>query len=37
MARTEGIKGMMQGNFANCVRIVPNSAVKFFCYEHLSR
>mmetsp|Transcript_12699 Transcript_12699/g.27519 ORF Transcript_12699/g.27519 Transcript_12699/m.27519 type:complete len:330 (+) Transcript_12699:393-1382(+) len=37
MARTEGLKGMMKGNGANCVRIIPNSAVKFLCYEHISR
>jgi len=37
MARTEGIRGCFKGNGANCVRIVPNSAVKFFTYEHLSR
>mmetsp|Transcript_17202 Transcript_17202/g.47720 ORF Transcript_17202/g.47720 Transcript_17202/m.47720 type:complete len:338 (+) Transcript_17202:113-1126(+) len=37
MARTEGVKGMMKGNGANCLRIVPNSAVKFLTYEHFSR
>lgn len=37
MAKTEGMKGMMKGNGANCIRIIPNSAVKFFTYEHLSR
>lgn len=37
MARTEGIRGMFKGNGANCVRIIPNSAAKFFTYEHLSR
>lgn len=37
MARHEGIRGMFKGNGANCIRIVPNSAVKFFTYEHLSR
>lgn len=37
MARHEGIRGMMKGNGANCIRIVPNSAVKFLTYEHLSR
>ena len=37
MARTEGIRGMMKGNLANCIRIVPNSAVKFLTYEQLSR
>lgn len=37
MARTEGIRGMMRGNLANCVRITPNSAVKFFMYEQITR
>ena len=37
MARTEGLRGMMKGNLANCIRIVPNSAVKFLTYEQLSR
>ena len=37
MARTEGVRGMMKGNLANCIRIVPNSAVKFLTYEQLSR
>jgi len=37
MAKTEGIRGMMKGNGANCVRIIPNSAVKFLTYEHISR
>jgi solute carrier family 25 phosphate transporter 23/24/25/41 len=37
MAKTDGIAGMMKGNGANCVRIIPNSAVKFLAYEHISR
>ncbi len=37
MAKTEGLRGMMKGNGANCVRIIPNSAVKFLTYEHISR
>ncbi|KAG2444147.1 hypothetical protein HYH02_009086 [Chlamydomonas schloesseri] len=37
MARTEGVRGMMKGNWTNCVRIIPNSAVKFLTYEQLSR
>lgn len=37
MARTEGLRGMFKGNWTNCVRIVPNSAIKFFTYEELSR
>lgn len=28
---------MMKGNGTNCARIIPNSAVKFFTYETLSR
>lgn len=37
MAKTEGIRGMFKGNGANCVRIIPNSAAKFLCYESISR
>ena len=37
MGRQEGIRGMFKGNWTNCVRIVPNSAVKFLTYEQLSR
>ncbi|GLC46977.1 Mitochondrial adenine nucleotide transporter adnt1 [Pleodorina starrii] len=37
MAKTEGVAGMMKGNWTNCVRIIPNSAVKFLTYEQLSR
>ena len=38
MAKTDGgLAGMFKGNGANCVRIIPNSAVKFLTYEHLSR
>eukprot|EP00877_Chromochloris_zofingiensis_P000777 jgi/Chrzof1/106/Cz01g03210.t1 len=37
MAKTEGVRGMMKGNWTNCVRIIPNSAIKFFTYEQLSR
>jgi solute carrier family 25 phosphate transporter 23/24/25/41 len=33
--KTEGIRGMMKGNGANCIRIVPNSASKFLAYEYL--
>mmetsp|Transcript_40431 Transcript_40431/g.72625 ORF Transcript_40431/g.72625 Transcript_40431/m.72625 type:complete len:322 (-) Transcript_40431:172-1137(-) len=36
MARSEGFRGMMKGNGTNCARIIPNSAVKFFAYEHMS-
>lgn len=32
----DGVRGFFIGNGANCVRIVPNSAVKFFCYERLT-
>lgn len=28
---------MMKGNGANCIRIIPNSAVKFLTYEHIAR
>ncbi|GFH30111.1 uncharacterized protein HaLaN_28898, partial [Haematococcus lacustris] len=37
IAKSEGLRGLMKGNGANCLRIIPNSAVKFFTYEHLSR
>lgn len=37
MARTEGIRGLFKGNGTNCARIIPNSAVKFFAYEHMAR
>lgn len=37
MAKQEGVWGMMKGNWTNCVRIIPNSAVKFLTYEQLSR
>lgn len=37
MAKTEGLVGMMKGNGANCIRIIPNSAVKFLTYEHIAR
>ncbi|GLT90794.1 hypothetical protein SLE2022_087120 [Rubroshorea leprosula] len=35
--RTEGFRGMFKGNGTNCVRIIPNSAVKFFSYEEASK
>ncbi|GBF95829.1 mitochondrial carrier protein [Raphidocelis subcapitata] len=37
MARAEGVRGMMKGNWTNCVRIIPNSAMKFFTFEQLCR
>ncbi|PNH00875.1 Mitochondrial substrate carrier family protein B [Tetrabaena socialis] len=37
MTRTEGLRGLLKGNLTNCVRIIPNSAVKFLTYEQLSR
>ena len=36
MWRTEGLRGLFKGNGANCARIIPNSAMKFFAYEHVS-
>ena len=30
------LRGFFIGNGANCIRIVPNSAVKFFCYERIT-
>ena len=29
IAMTDGVAGMMRGNWTNCVRIVPNQAVSF--------
>ena len=37
MAKNEGLRGMFRGNWTNCVRIVPNSAIKFLTYEQLTR
>ncbi|CAL8463897.1 g3432 [Coccomyxa elongata] len=37
MSKNEGIRGMFRGNWTNCVRIIPNSAVKFLTYEQLCR
>ena len=37
MSKSEGIRGMFRGNWTNCVRIIPNSAVKFLTYEQLCR
>jgi len=32
----DGVRGFFIGNGANCIRIIPNSAVKFFCYERIT-
>jgi solute carrier family 25 phosphate transporter 23/24/25/41 len=37
MWKTDGIKGLFKGNGLNCIRIFPNSAIKFLTYEQLSR
>ncbi|KAK9836550.1 hypothetical protein WJX74_002900 [Apatococcus lobatus] len=37
MAKEDGFRGMMKGNGTNCVRIIPNQAVKFLTYEQLNR
>ncbi|KDD76091.1 hypothetical protein H632_c360p1 [Helicosporidium sp. ATCC 50920] len=37
MWRSEGLRGLFVGNGLNCMRIIPNSAIKFFTYEQLSR
>ena len=37
MAQEDGFRGMMKGNGTNCVRIIPNQAVKFLTYEQLNR
>jgi solute carrier family 25 (mitochondrial phosphate transporter), member 23/24/25/41 len=35
--RTDGVAGLFRGNGLNCIRIFPNSAIKFLTYEQLSR
>ncbi len=37
MWREEGLRGFMRGNGANCVRIVPYSAVQFGSYNFYKR
>ncbi|KAG8878486.1 hypothetical protein FRB97_002474 [Tulasnella sp. 331] len=37
MWREEGFKGLMRGNGANCIRIIPYSAVQFTAYEQLKK
>lgn len=37
MYEKEGMRGMFQGNGTNCVRIIPNQAVKFMAYEQITR
>lgn len=37
MWRTDGLRGLFKGNGLNCVRIIPNQAIKFMTYEQLSR
>lgn len=37
MAKAGGMREMFKGNGSNCLRIVPNSAVKFCTYQELSR
>lgn len=37
MYEREGMRGMFQGNGTNCVRIIPNQAVKFMAYEQITR
>jgi hypothetical protein len=37
MWQTDGIKGLFKGNGLNCIRIFPNSAIKFLCYEQITR
>ena len=31
--RSEGVAGLWRGNFANCVRIFPSSALQFYCFS----
>ncbi len=37
MWQTDGLKGLFKGNGLNCIRIFPNSAIKFLCYEQITR
>ena len=37
MWQTDGMKGLFKGNGLNCIRIFPNSAIKFLCYEQITR
>ncbi|KAG7673038.1 putative Mitochondrial adenine nucleotide transporter ADNT1 [Nannochloris sp. 'desiccata'] len=37
MWRTDGVRGLFKGNGLNCIRIFPNSAIKFMTYEQFSR
>lgn len=37
MTRTGGLREWFKGNGTNCLRIIPNSAVKFVTYQELSR
>ena len=30
-----GIKSMWRGNMTNCIKIAPESSIKFFCYEYV--
>ncbi|RMZ56638.1 hypothetical protein APUTEX25_002727, partial [Auxenochlorella protothecoides] len=34
---SDGIRGLFKGNGLNCIRIIPNQAIKFMTYEQLSR
>ena len=37
MTKAGGVREWFKGNGTNCIRIVPNSAVKFATYQELSR
>ena len=37
MFAADGVRGLFKGNGLNCIRIIPNSAIKFLTYEQLSR
>lgn len=37
MWQEEGFRGFMRGNGANCIRIIPYSAVQFTAYEQLKK
>lgn len=35
--KVEGISGLYRGIIPNAIKVVPNSAVRFVCYEWLRR
>ena len=37
MYKAEGVRGFLRGNWANCVRMAPNTAIEFFVYDWLKK